>query len=433
LTYIPLYGVIIALITCVYYVFIEKKGETGDFIKKIKKGLSQKFKEYKQLPKLRKYLSREYRGYVSEHMAQQYVQQGYTLLKTDNIEVPLIIDNGWIPQEPIPSHKIKLEFTEDKPPLPFKWDRLSNRLKREINSNLFDAMTYRLLKIERNATLKFIFCHGSYFDYVETCEAYAWDLARALDSAINRSKSRKTFPAILKDIYQTDIDASLELRNKISNILDLKNRSAAVGVVVLTVISDLMNEGAAKFLVQRRGSHVTEAVNTVSVVPGGTFQPFHINDLYRIFEFDFNYTILREFGEEILNKSSLEPTNLTGLHPFAPFESDQELTNLRILFQSDDVKRYYMGIGIDTVTLKPELMMLLLINGQRLVKAIPRMKSMIQGNWEGTIQPEKFTRQKLNEYLELPETVAVAKGCMALALKHFDWIQKELENLTLYP
>ena len=77
-------------------------------------------------------------------------------------------------------------------------------------------------------------------------------------------------------------------------------------------------------------------------------------------------------------------------------------------------------------------MILLLINGKRLVQGIPWMKEKIVSNWEGEIYPEPFTIEKLTEYLDKPETIAAAKGCMALALKNFDWIQAELRKLDTF-
>jgi hypothetical protein len=370
------------------------------------------------------------RNKLAEVLAEHYENFGSRILEIDKMRIPLIVSDAWIPEKPLDFSKITLEWEGGPSAFPSKWEGLVERLTRECEVVIEDNPTYRLLSMKNGEGLCLKFGLGSYKDYVETCEALAWELAWHVRPSIVRRLIGHKNTETREKCKETLKKPTLKKRSKIE-ALDFSNRSTAVGINVLTVITN-PNEGQrdATFLIHHRGKVVAEGIEAFHVIPAGTFQPFHKRDAYHDVEFNIAWTILREFGEEVLNKETIIKTKWSYLDPKAPFEEDEELKKLYLLFQKECVNLYFLGIGLDCLTLKPEIMILLLINGRTMANVIPRVKRGLEGNWEGRIiENRAFEKKELRALVANAKMTPSGKGCCALAVRNFDWIQERIDEL----
>lgn len=93
------------------------------------------------------------------------------------------------------------------------------------------------------------------------------------------------------------------------------------------------------------------------------------------------------------------------------------------IFETSGIDIRFLGLALDCVTLKPEILTLLIIDGNRLVS---RWKEL-SDNWEGAHEIIPFSRENLTKWLKEPKLLPAAAGCIALTLKNYDEVMAAIE------
>src|SRR5207248_1527639 len=106
------------------------------------------------------------------------------------------------------------------------------------------------------------------------------------------------------------------------------------------------------FLHDRISPKLAEAQNTYHVVPAGTFQPDTYADAYHEREFSLKRAILREFGEELLEREQLQKFAMYG----EDFYQDKKMKKFVDGERNGFVKLFFLGVGYDPANTKPEIL-----------------------------------------------------------------------------
>jgi hypothetical protein len=317
---------------------------------------------------------------------------------------PLITKSGWLPPMPI-------ELTEDDDYEPFETsvhDVASVGSQMEeipyvlIMSKLmtdgkkpFNGPTFRLLGIDPSGDpRKLKFGPGKYFNYINTCEFAAAELAEVLEK-------RQELTA-----------GSLPCRGEPRDIFEFHRRSAFPGVNCLLMLKgheEWRWPKKDRFVMHLRDGSTTEAANTNHVVPAGGHQPVSDQFLHS-FEQRIWRTAVREFIEELFNKQEAHEIRSTGDDFFDDPSVKLAVNNI---FRDRKIARvFFLGLGLDPATTKPEILVSIVIDWQKVLRKdwtgfMPTRRNKrgetimdnfglyLEANYEGTIRRPDLTREAL--------------------------------------
>ena len=349
-----------------------------------------------------------------------------SFLSWTDIDSSLIVADDWIPNKPLQMNDLHLAWGASPQVIPLDpslLDQLRDELQRAIENNPI----YRLLKFSHtDDAFDLTFGLGTYDEFIATCEALNWETARDLLRFSKHLFGNKFAPGEFDDrlIARFCKQARAEKRRRI-DILDFTNRSASIGINVLTVMK---YHRKSLFIVHDRSKRgVSEAINTIHVVPAGTFQPVVAGDLAHDTEFDLLHTACREFAEELF--AGGEPHRGTTYTSMAQFYTDfpvQDAANK--MFHDPEVGKsfHFLGLGIDPLNLKPEFMLLLVIDMDR---AEERYSLRFKPNVEGYFNMHDFTVDELQKLAKNSKALAVAQAMFLLACRHKTIIDDMLAKL----
>lgn len=332
----------------------------------------------------------------------------------------LLVQQAWFPPYLVPVDDVQLELDNSHFPCRVADPGFSKRLVDELNIQIDDRVTFRLMSINPNPnSLTLRFALGKYSDYLNSCEILTWELALAM---------RQQFASLqgtmeVKIGQHLEIEPQLKFRQAIDPF-DLSNRSAAAGINTLTILAGA-SSAEHRFLLHRRRSDLAEAAGTVHVVPSGMFQPMNQSNAFSTTEFSIRRNILREFGEEMLDKEALI-LELGSVRPNQPFDEDPDLDALRTLFETSGAGIWFLGVGYDPVSLKPEILTLLVIDDNRRERSGIKYKA----NWEGQYEVCQFSREVLERKLREPNLMAAGSACLQRTLELFDQVNEAIETVS---
>jgi hypothetical protein len=230
-----------------------------------------------------------------------------------------------------------------------------------------------------NEFIGFRYHLAHYYDYVNTCEILGAELA---DWVISNEKDASAVP-------------QLDYRGKPENAFDFESRACYPGINCLTVFLNYTEHRKVPkgnyFLLHKRDETQLQAQNSVHVLPAGGHQGYsknaHCNDtaIWR--------TVVREFFEELFNKEKLnrQPES------WEDFLADEEILRLTSIFfrgSTPAAHIYLHGFGLDPITLKPEVIVTIVVNWDIALSQAPNLK--LAFNWE--IKNKKNSR---HEWVEL--------------------------------
>lgn len=335
---------------------------------------------------------------------------------------------------------------------------LNHPKTRWVSSNIramASLPTYRLLGAD-GGTLEF--CRTTYFNYYETGDALVWDLARSIAKRLSSSDRQVyleldrqgpagAFPHNTARTLRNRIQSELSLLDQLDieprNPFDLRNRHVAVGICTLTILARA--NGEHQFILHDRGTaarsqapgsaaaahehgHVTEAIGTVHVVPAGSFQGISMAPNDRAEEFSIDFTIAREFAEELFDQD-ITPADGTPLASLSS-ASQEALALVRKIARAIHDGRcptYFFGIGLDLLTQKAEALTCIVFPAA-LLESGDLGVSDFKPNREGVLDCfESFKREQLEVYLnhwQEKRLLGAACGCLAGAHQHFDALVK---------
>lgn len=276
--------------------------------------------------------------------------------------------------------------------------------------HLHDGYTYRLMQIDTgHSGLSLKFARSKYFSFIDTCEALAFEAATF---AFNReTKINKSY--------------SMTLRQSLGGVYDLSNRNAVLGINSGTL---LLDRGTGRCsLIGHRRRRVAEAVNTIHVVPAGTFQPL-ASDRFggwedAAWERDFSIldNIVREFMEEVLGMGR----KIRFAARIGDWRTmDEEVSaayNLIMTAIKDkngskaDCRVWFFGVGFDPVNWKPEMLTAIVMDREFFYALRPHW------NEEGRAHNIEFSEYEVNNILEHPNDSWLSAGvaCVHLIRSHY--------------
>jgi hypothetical protein len=291
--------------------------------------------------------------------------------------------------------------------------RIRERMIRWGNPQ-YNGDCYRLMAAEKVADdIHFTFGLCKFFDYVNTCEANALELANwhlQISNGIPVGKEVRPFSG------------------SPHQIMDFSNRAAYCGVNCLTVVKGYRKSRTEKpydaFFIHPRDQNRTEARNTVHVIPAGGHQPSTI-DWRNPTNSQIFMTACREFLEEMYDKKELAQQKETG-------GTFLDAPNIRSLYErifDDDghtpaARVFFHGFGFDPVTTKPEMLVTILVNWDLILERMekPQLAYSDEGDAFPKILSENELRRQARGLVEpfpgtsepLLPTLPAGAACMML-------------------
>lgn len=249
--------------------------------------------------------------------------------------------------------------------------------------------SYRLLGIETTATgdieLRLGIC--GYFDYQNTGEVLCYEYAQARRDYSVPSLS----PEAIESLWM-----KLPLRQQIGRFDDFGQRLAVPGVNNLTILR--RPDRTLSFFLMKRGTvkRVQSAMGTVHVVPAGEFQPSSDNDTALIPECHVWYTLLREFAEEVGLMGRAESHTVDALS----FETLPPFPLIAKKARHGAWRTYFLGIGIDPLSLKPEILTATLIEWQTLCDIVTPLHKAFLQNLESRPDLSPEEKRPMRDWIE---------------------------------
>lgn len=280
------------------------------------------------------------------------------------------------------------------------------------------SYTLKNVSLAESERISLEFGKGSYFDYINCGEMLALELSYHCGN----------HP--LEKIHATDLEKRLSLRHLAGEWHSIERRPSIAGVNCLTVFKDAETK-KAYFPLLRRSPRVASAVNTHHVVPAGEFQPMSPSLPDFVGNCTLWQTLLREFAEEILRQPEAKHDEI----------SMMQLAGLGAirccldLIESGCWKTYFLGIGLDPLTLKPELLLVSIVDRGMFIDYLKQhlrnemgTSCLHQANHEGTLElgnhpfmGHQVTASTIELYMRSSGTLPAGRGCLELFERKLDF------------
>ena len=277
-------------------------------------------------------------------------------------DIPLLAKPGWIPSRPLLLSEVVLRLreprqeeerllTEARLSLQRYWplDKNGQRLEKYSRAILeYDKVTrmedrpsYRLLDVLSDKSSptdrELIFARSSYFDGIDLTESLAYE------TSLRVRRNRK---APMGGPY----------RSWTSDPFRLDKRVALPGINTLTI---RLSGAGPNFFMHRRGFNARVSMGVYHVAPAGEFQP-HIDDP-TVWASDLNllHNIIREYAEEFLGVAEAGGDGGVAID----YDRDPPYSDFCRAFRQGKMKVFYLGVGIDPLSWKPEILTVCVFDG----------------------------------------------------------------------
>lgn len=275
--------------------------------------------------------------------------------------------------------------------------------------------SYSLEKISSGPKHRLSFSEAKYFDYIDCGELLAFEMIFEL-LRIERIRDREQSSMLL-----AHLDERVLLRTHGGEWNAISFRPSLAGVNSLTVFLD-RERRIGSFPMMSRSSKVGSAMGTLHVIPAGEFQPTNDSPIAFRTHCTLWQTILREFAEELLLDEEAKSSGLD----MRELAAREKIRPLIELIRSGDWESYYLGVALDPLTLKPEIMTISLIDQERFLEALGDFLDeykLPSSNTEGTIKRgpfgwgEDLNFRNLITYRDDSTTLPAGSGCIELLLR----------------
>ncbi len=337
-------------------------------------------------------------------LREKQVQLGVSTLRSlpsewIDTQVPLLNARDWILGEPAPADALVVRLVDRTPG---EDDLIDGRVLRgislsgpvnyqeaisllDLGAEYFNGKIYRLVSVLANSgdTLALEFEVGNYFDYLDTSEVLAYEAAIA--------------------------PRSLGLRKQIKDPFDLRHRVASLGVLTLTIVKT--PEGP-NFIMHKRSGRFAVGDGLYHVVPAGEFAPSDISLMAMRTDMNVLRNVFREYAEEFLGIPDTQGSggNRLDYAGASPFRELYEAVD------DESLKFRVFGLGLDPLTLKPELLTVAVFESDTFCRIFPKP---FPSSFEGVIiDGIPFTEACVEDYLSSEQTRLGAKACLQLAWTH---------------
>jgi len=361
-----------------------------------------------------------HRVYLSNLAGQYYTSKGYKILHP---KIPLLIKKEWILPSPIEIDKIQLIMDEEKsegvisktvPPLNMSYAEAVKEFFPK--TKLDDDPTYTLLKVESIKDNYRIICGlSSYHKYFNTCELLGYEFARNFTKKV-KEEELENFTK--KEIHKI----KFKFRDEI-DVFDFSNRSTCIGIN--TMLIGISEREESVFFLHERGKkkddenkeRIAEAVGTQHVVPAGTFQQWKRGDTYTKRDFDMYHNIMKEFGEELLGQKEFQKMS-RGLNSIFDFDIIKKYDRL---IKEKLGKIYYLGMGLDCFTTKPEFLTVMIYKKDAVDDLIGGFN--FHSNFEGEHYDTSFTYENVKKWSEDPTMLPAGAACLKIVADNFSFFE----------
>jgi FMN phosphatase YigB (HAD superfamily) len=274
--------------------------------------------------------------------------------------------------------------------------------------------SYSLLRVDAEPQLTLYFREAEFFDHVDFSELLAFEFAHELNQLGGLSHDLSADDMLL-------LDQRLELRSHSGAWNTPGGRPSLAGVNVLTIFWDSAQR-TATFPMMRR-TRVLSAPNTDHVIPAGEFQPTTRGPGPFLRQCTLWQTILREFSEEILRNSEAKSHGLD-MRALAALPAVRPLVDL---IRVGAWRSYLLGVALDPLNLKPEVMVACVIEKAAFLEHAGDLLEdgqLPQSNFEGDLLRgtggwgEEVTEMALMQFLQTENTHAAGRGCIELVLNN---------------
>lgn len=337
---------------------------------------------------------------------------------------PLITSPAWMPAGPVDLAAVKLAWVNE-PSLPVvTGEEAQSELYRPLMPHggryprycqavrdldppvLFEnRASYRLLDLAWHGKhQKQAYGYTTYFAMIDVCEVVAHELAAAWlrhDSAADRiSLSELPFRALIGDPF------------------DLSRRTVLPSVNTMTIRFDAHSGRSSLLLHRRNPDNVAVAGGMTHIMPAGVFQPSGVAPWNIKADFDIWNNILRELSEELLGNP--EHDGSTG-DPVG-YDTEEPFVSLNAARKDGRVRVWYLGTGLDPLTLFGEMLTVLVIDADVFDKVFAKI---VAWNSEGDVVfaadgavGVPWQRDTVYRLLTAEPLAPAAQACVALAWDH---------------
>lgn len=309
----------------------------------------------------------------------------------------------------------------------YRWRFLPNpmrlysyNIRRYMGKKVFNGGIYHVTAVEADGESVTINVGlSNYYSYYNSCEM----LAFLSVCHQNRVLEGRWFQNYLMGDRLDRMTSKLLI-----DIGRFDNRCVGIGVCTLTVVYGLEDADGMYFLVHHRAGGVSEAMNTISLVPAGSLQPNNGTDDIGTARMDIWYNIMREFEEEVLGRRESESTDRFAEGPI------------------NGMKGYYLTMGLDPLTTKMEMVTMLTLDCSSVdvrdyirglvpeVADSPLDSVMFRdilrrhASAEGAITMEPLTRNMVDRFERYDEAMPVFRECMRYVCHNFDEIERMVQE-----
>lgn len=258
----------------------------------------------------------------------------------------------------------------------------------------FDSKAYRLVDLRQTvATHELVFEVDTYFN--------------AYDSQIVLG-----YEAVRAKISGRDMSAAFKHRD--GGPSNLLNRSAAASVITLTVV--VRPEGPRFLMHWRDPALVASGGGTYHVTPAGEFEPSELSPSGLHDDLDLWRNIMREYAEEYLGHKDYTMAGGWSID----YRNTSPFREFREARASGGLWPWYLGVVMDPLTWKPEIMTVVVFDGVvyddifRNMKKDPEGKKMGEDH-DGNRMGYPFDLKHVSMFTSAVETTPVASALLSRA------------------
>jgi hypothetical protein len=395
------------------------------------------------------------------NIAARLPRYSHTIIEFQN--APLLANHSWIPHVPVRLMAPKDDLSDDDNQFittyidesanryligDYQASEVTNRIKQLLPSAKGSAYTslskaiialespdperfksrpsYSLSNVfhDNKNGIKLSFRKAYYFDYIDCGELLALELIREFRfvGEADRLRILRANPtsAVTRDLFRK-LDKRLKLRSLLGEWCDVGRRPSVAGVNMLTVFQD-RDTGEATFPMMKRSSLIGSAAGTVHVIPAGEFQPTSDAPPDWFLHCTLWQTILRETAEELLNHPEAESHSMQ----MEELAKTEPVASMLKMIRNGKWKTYFLGLGLDPLTLKPEILVSSVIDLHDFRVAfkdylpkgeLPREDSEGDIHRTGSGWGACLSLKNLCIYRDDPNALPAASGCIELFVR----------------
>lgn len=272
----------------------------------------------------------------------------------------------------------------------------------ELRPDLWwDAASYDLLTFIPDGDVVHIDCSvAQYFEMFDVCEAVAHEY---VSDRRNRDEPRSK---------------ALRLRSEIGDPFDIGRRPFVPAIPTLVLLQP--DTGPPTFVLHARDGEAVASASGMRHVFGGQFQPSSRHSTDPAAEADLWLSVARELAEELLGADG------TDGHAGGPLLlTNEPLASLESLRRDGRLKVWLLGLGLDPLTLWPDLLTVTVISDDAFRIRFPKLSI---GNTEGlfvgssssggSVHGFEFLESVVDALASNHGTHPAAAACLRLAWRH---------------